>query len=213
MHTRVMYHALHESGQSNIYIIQDVAVPYSAAEEFVEYLEADFTHYPLWVCPLKQAGQANISTEGVVAERPAPHAPEMLMNFGVWGPGPKGRQQFVDMNRRLERKVDSLGGKKWLYAQAYYTEEEFWTIHNRRDYDALRTKYHATHLPSIYDKVMVDVAAEQQAVNASWTTWLLALCWSIWPLSGIYGVLMATIGGDYLLPRKPALLVKSNRDE
>jgi hypothetical protein len=30
----------------------------------------------------------------------------------------------------------------------------------------------------------------------------LAFFWSIWPLSGIYGVLQVVIGGDYLLRRE-----------
>jgi Delta24-sterol reductase len=200
MHTRVMYHALHQSGLHNMYVIQDVAVPYTTASEFVDFLHEDFAQYPLWLCPLKQTGQSTDSPHGLMAEKPAPHAPEMLLNFGVWGPGPRDRQKFVDLNRRLERKVDSLGGKKWLYAQAYYTEKEFWNIYNKDEYDALRNKYHATHLPSVYDKVKVDVEAERIAVNASWVAWLLALFWSIWPLRGLYGVYKAAMGGDYLLP-------------
>ena len=47
MHTRVMYHALHQSGLSNQYIVQDIAVPYPAAEDFLCYLDKTFGHYPL----------------------------------------------------------------------------------------------------------------------------------------------------------------------
>jgi delta24-sterol reductase len=204
MHTRVMYHALHKSGLSNRYMIQDVAVPYPAAEEFVEYLDKEFTHYPIWLCPLKQTGISAESPHGLMAEKPAPNAPDVLLNFGVWGPGPKGSQAFINLNRSLERKVDSFGGRKWLYAQAFYTKKEFSSIYDQNDYDALRTKYHASHLPSIYDKVKVDIEAEQRAINASWAAWLLAFVWSIWPLSGLYGVLAALRGGDYLLPRTAA---------
>jgi Delta24-sterol reductase len=49
--------------------------------------------------------------------------------------------------------------------------------------------------------VKVDVAAEKKALRESWLAWLLALFWSICPLTGIYGVLHAVIGGEYLLPR------------
>jgi delta24-sterol reductase len=198
MHTRVMYRALHQSGQFNMYIIQDVSVPYSAAEEFAEYLDEDFTHYPLWLCPFKQT--ITKSSYNLMSEKQSAHAPEMLLNFGVWGPGARDTGQFVEMNRRLERKADALGGKKCLYAQAYYTEDEFWKIFRRGEYDALRVKYHASHLPSVYDKVKVDIVAQQNRINASWDTWLLAFFWSIWPLSGVYGVLMAVITSDYLLP-------------
>lgn len=73
----------------------------------------------------------------------------MLLNFGVWGPGPNSRDAFISRNRKFEHKVGELGGQKWLYAHAYYTEEEFNEIYNRKEYNALRVKNHATHLPSI----------------------------------------------------------------
>lgn len=48
----------------------------------------------------------------------------------------------------------------------------------------------------------VDVESEEKAKRESWTIWLLALFWSIWPLAGLYGVFKAIVGGDYLLPKK-----------
>jgi hypothetical protein len=127
--------------------------------------------------------------------------PDFTLNFGVWGPGPKRRADFVAWNREFEHRVHEFGGQKTLYAHAYYTEEEFNEIYDRKTYDALREKYHATHLPSVYDKVNVDIEAEEKALQASWVLWLLALFWSIWPLSGLYGVYHAMFGGDYLLPK------------
>ena len=202
MHTRIMYRALHQSGHSKRYIIQDVAIPYPAAQEFVDYLDKDFGIYPIWLCPLRQRGQSNHSPYGLLAGREDSEAPEMLLNFGVWGPGPTGLDEFVNTNRNLEHKVQELNGQKWLYAHAYYTEEEFWSIYDRKEYNALRAKYNATYLPSVYDKVKVDFAAEQKGIKESWIAWFLAIFWSIWPLSGLYGVFWATIGGEYLLPRE-----------
>ena len=201
MHTRVMYHALHQSGLSSQYIIQDVAIPYSKASEFMQYLERSFQQYPIWLCPLKQSGKSIASTHSLQVEKTNRKTPEMMLNFGVWGPGPKRRDEFVAWNRQFERKVHAFGGQKWLYAHTYYTEEEFNEIYNREDYDALREKYHATYLPTVYDKVKVDFCKEQQAIQESWLLWLLARFWSIWPLAGLYGVYKAMRGGDYLLPK------------
>lgn len=201
MHTRVMYHALHKSGLHKSYIIQDVAIPYPKASEFVDYLEQSFGHYPIWLCPLKQTGQSTESPRGLLAEKGNADTPDMMLNFGVWGPGPTNRDAFVAWNRSFEHKVRSLGGQKWLYAQAYYTEEEFYEIYSRKEYDALRRKYHAEYLPSVYDKVKVDVEAEKAALSKSWKLWLVLYFWSIWPLAGLYGVFKALRGGDYLLPR------------
>jgi hypothetical protein len=53
----------------------------------------------------------------------------------------------------LEAETQRLEGWKVLYAQVYYTKDEFWSIHGKQWYGHLRQKYHATHLPDIYDKI------------------------------------------------------------
>lgn len=148
MLTRIMYHALRQSGLSNQYIVQDIAMPYPAAEDFLAYLDKAFGHYPLWLCPLYQKGKSPHSPHGLLAERASPNSPEMLLNFGVWGPGLRKNNDFITVNRNLEKKIREIDGRKWLYAHIYYPEEEFWDIHDRKEHDALRTKYHATHLPT-----------------------------------------------------------------
>lgn len=199
MHTRVMYHALHESGLANQYWVQDVAVPYHAAYEFMQFLDQSFGQYPIWLAPINQAGHSPDAPRGLLVEPPESKSPDRMINFGVWGQGSSNRSKFVKDNRRLEQKVQSLNGRKWLYAHAYYTADEFWNIYDRRGYDDIRAKYHAAHLPTVYDKVKIDVEAEEKARNEHWVT---AMFWSVWPLSGLYGVYRVLRGGDYLLPRE-----------
>jgi Delta24-sterol reductase len=99
-----------------------------------------------------------------------------MLNIGLWGFGPKNHDEFVRKNRDLERKLKELGGMKWLYAHTYYTEENFWEQFDRPWYENLRAKYNATSLPSVYEKVKVDVEAEKKAEkeNGSFfcTKWL-----------------------------------------
>lgn len=83
---------------------------------------------------------------------------------------------------------------KWLYAHTYYTEEEFWDIYDRKWYDDLRVKYHATTLPSVYEKVKIDLDAQRRRSVSG--------IWAIWPLSGLYGVAKAITGSNYLLSTK-----------
>jgi Delta24-sterol reductase len=66
----------------------------------------------------------------------------------------------------------------------------------------LRTKYHATYLPNIYDKVKVDVAEEKRILSESWKAWLSAWVWSIWPLMGLYGVFHVLYRGRYMIRSK-----------
>ncbi|KAL8784903.1 MAG: hypothetical protein Q9195_008855 [Heterodermia aff. obscurata] len=47
LHTRMLYRALHASGQSRNYIVQDLAVPFSTAEKFIDYTIDSFGIWPL----------------------------------------------------------------------------------------------------------------------------------------------------------------------
>ncbi|TQS33649.1 hypothetical protein Golomagni_05997, partial [Golovinomyces magnicellulatus] len=201
MHARIMYRAVHKSGLADMYMIQDVGVPYDAVDEFQTWLHDQYNIYPLWLCPLRVQRDDPESCHGLHSEFGKPNAPN-LMNFGIWGPLKGNRRQVVDQNRALERKVAELGGKKWLYAHTYYTEDEFWAQYDKASYDALRKKYGAEYLPSVYDKVKVDVDAEEAAARATVKSRIKSTIAGVWPVRGAYGFYKAIRGGDYLLQPK-----------
>ncbi|CAK7232042.1 hypothetical protein SCUCBS95973_008128 [Sporothrix curviconia] len=210
MHTRTMYRALHQSGLADFYMVQDVGVPYEKMDEFVDWLETAFGIYPLWLCPLLLARNSPNAAHGLhsdFARLDGSTSEGRLMNFGLWGPLPSGlsdRAAFIEANRLLEQKVQELGGKKWLYAHAYYTEDEFWAHYDRPSYDRVRAKYDAEWLPTVYDKVKV--VEKPRTGGDGLLGWLLTLFWAIWPMRGLYGVLMAVLGGDYLMWRSTTSL-------
>jgi FAD/FMN-containing dehydrogenase len=148
MHTRLMYEALQASGVSQEFLIQDLALPPKHATAFMEWVDQSLGIYPLWLCPLKIDDPA---AESPLLSRPLKSG--LAINVGVWGPVSRDLDAVVTANRRLEAKLTSLGGRKWLYAYAYYTEKEFWKLYDRKWYDSLRRKYHAETLPTIYDKI------------------------------------------------------------
>ncbi|KAI1213150.1 FAD-binding domain-containing protein [Annulohypoxylon truncatum] len=199
MHARVMYHALHKSGLSDTYIIQDVGVPYSAVDEFYRWVDQTLGIYPIWLCPIRTRRDAPDSAHGLHADFADPKGPEFMLNFGIWGPGPSDYEELVRLNRAIEQKLHELGGNKTLYAQAYYTEEEFWQSYNRPAYEGVREKYHAAHLPSVYDKVKVDEYAKKKTIENSRMPTALR---HVRPFQGLYGVYKAWRGGDYLLQKK-----------
>jgi FAD/FMN-containing dehydrogenase len=194
LHTRMMYTALHASGQSKKYVVQDLALPYSTAEEFVNYTDEAFGIYPLWLCPLKQNPLPTMHPHS--NEYEADGSLKQMLNIGLWGWGPQNHDAFIKANRDLERKLRELGGMKWLYAHTYYDEEEFWKMYDRQWYDKLRNKYYATSLPSVYEKVKVDIEAETK--NSSLFKYLLKM----WPFSGFYGIKKAIDSKTYLQARK-----------
>lgn len=181
MHARIMYHALHRSGLGQQFIVQDLAVPNENAEDFVNYLDKTLHAYPLWLCPLR-IDRCGLNPRCLASSKGMP-----MLNIGVWCKSPSN--DFVSVNRRIEAKLNALDGLKWLYAQTFYTEREFWNIYDREQYDELREAYGAQGLPSVYDKVKTDVEVEKKKLEG---------IWSVWPLAGVYGVLSAMKGGNYL---------------
>ncbi|KAG7137156.1 hypothetical protein HYQ45_005412 [Verticillium longisporum] len=129
MRTRNLYRAGLGGGSRMTfrYLVHDLAVPYAAAPALVDHLVATNPVWPLWLCPLPA-----IATPTFHPATDPPGAPSL--NVGVWGRGPHDLEAFVRTNRDLEAKDD------------------FWAIYGRAWYDELRLKYHATTLPTVYDK-------------------------------------------------------------
>jgi Delta24-sterol reductase len=197
LHTRMMYTALHASGESKKYVVQDLALPYSTAEQFVDYTDREFSIYPLWLCPLKQSPYPTMHPHFNEVELDGKTLKPML-NIGLWGFGPKNHDEFIKKNRDLERKLRELGGMKWLYAHTYYDENEFWEQFDREWYDNLRTKYGADSLPTVYEKVKVDIEKEKAAEDVS----MLGRLVKTWPFGGFYGIWKAIQSRSYVEARK-----------
>jgi delta24-sterol reductase len=145
--TRALFHSMHASGLQHRYIIQDVAVPLTSAPEFLAWLHDNFRIYPLWLCPLK------FTRSGLQHTHIDPAKSPLLLNIGLWGEGPVDDAEHIRLNRALEAKVADMGGAKWLYAQTYYTEREFWAIYKKDEYESLRETWGAQGLPDVFAKV------------------------------------------------------------
>jgi delta24-sterol reductase len=162
--TRAMYQLLHLSRRSQRFVIQDLAIPWCNAVQFIEWAHDAICIYPLWLCPVDGKTRAPLH----LANRPVlePGADDSLLNIGLWGI-PRAdsirrseektvrehAEHLVEDNMLIEGKVKETGALKWLYARNFYTEEQFWSIYNRQEYDKLRRTWGAEHLPDIWDKV------------------------------------------------------------
>jgi FAD/FMN-containing dehydrogenase len=138
------------SGAQSESVIQDVDIPLAHAAQFLEFFHAEVGILPVWMCPIRPT-------------LPGPAFPlyplrtdTLYLNFGFWdvvrdrAPRPEGFR-----NRKIERKVTELGGIKSLYSDSYFTEDEFWSVYDRRAYAALKTKYDAQGaLGDLYAKVV-----------------------------------------------------------
>lgn len=197
LHTRMLYRALHASGQSSRYVVQDLALPYETAEAFVNYTAREFGIWPLWLCPLLASPPPTFHPHArlKVNER---KTPTPMLNIGLWGFGPSDRTEFVRLNRDLEHRLRyEFCGMKWLYAHTYYTEPEFWDVYDKAPYTALRKKYGAENLPTVFDKVK---RMEPETATAGKSSKDRVI--SSWPLGGLWGIWKAIQSREYLLHRK-----------
>ena len=199
MKTKVMYHALHKSHIADQYIVQDIGFPYATVESFIQYVHHRFGFYPLWLCPLKIDPEMSLHPRTKSCFAPDARSPGMMMNVGLWGPGPKQYDHFILTNREIERKTAGLGGLKCFYAQAFYTADEFWRLYDKEWYDRLRDKYRATGLRSVYEKVTVDLSKWQPVADLPWGRWMYEKFKEQWPVRGAYGVVQLFLGSEYLL--------------
>lgn len=146
--TRRLYKFLHGARLSQGYLIQDICLPQTSVVPFMEYNNQEFHIWPLWLCPLTVAKKDFLSPNYLTTN--------LVINVGIWGKLEEKYQKFVERNRLFEAEVSRLGGRKVLYAHAYYTESEFWTEYDRVRYDALRVKYKSAKvLPNLYEKTHV----------------------------------------------------------
>ena len=207
MHTRIMYHALHASGYTDRYVIQDIAFPARNTAMFVDYVDAKFNIYPLWLCPLRSDGRLSMGHPKLLRE-PIRSKEKSIkpydgnyINVGVWGPYPSSETEYIRANRELEKETGRLGGLKWLYSRVFYTEEEWWQLYDKEKYEGLREEFGATRLPSIWEKVR-DRSLKKEDFGTGIKGFLKRTIRSSEFLSGVYGIYKAVRGGDYMLKKK-----------
>lgn len=183
--TRTMYSIMHHSGQSQRFVVQDMAIPENNAEAFIDFCAGQLRIWPLWICPIRGGSRVPLHVaKGHIPNKDAGNE-EMLISIGLWGVPHKpnlepvcyGRssfRSFVLLNKMIEAKVRQLGGLKWLYAHNYNTEDEFWESYDHEKYDMLRRKFNAETLPSIWDKVGKDehVWQSRSILKGFWHGWL-----------------------------------------
>lgn len=117
-------------------VIQDLEIPFERCEEFLDFYHRDIDIRPCWVCPVVPRPSRRPWTLYPM------QAGVLHLNFGFWESVPTRDDLPRDhFNRLLEKETTRLGGRKSLYSSVHYPEDEFWQIHDRKAYDALKAAY------------------------------------------------------------------------
>ncbi len=131
-------------------VIQDVEVPARHGTEFLEFFHREIGIKPVWVCPV-QTPDPSVRFD-LYTMTPG----TLYLNFGFWDSVktpvhmPPGH-----FNRLVEKKVEEFGGRKSLYSESFYTEEEFWRIYDGTAYARLKALYDPEgRLLNLYQKTV-----------------------------------------------------------
>ncbi|KAF2261144.1 FAD-binding domain-containing protein [Lojkania enalia] len=169
--TRAIYKSMHASGGPEANIVQDLILPFTTAQHFLDYVAEELQIWPIWICPVRHKAEdvwghpvwhppnaTTHSTDAIDATEPWKRKKgngkdDLTLNFGVWGAGPSNPDEFRRVNRRMEDKLRELHGMKVLYAHSFYSEDEFWGLYDKTQYERARKKWHADALPSVWQKI------------------------------------------------------------
>ncbi len=130
------------------WVIQDVDIPIENAPAFEKFFFEKIGIRPVWICPIgTYDAEAKFSLYPLDPKK-------IYVNFGFWGSVPTDKQAGY-YNSLVEAKVTELEGRKGLYSDAYYTEDEFWEIYDKPTYDSLKQKYDPERkLKNLFEKTV-----------------------------------------------------------
>lgn len=128
-------------------VVCDVFIPIYNFCEFYRWYEDVFNYYPLWVVPYR--------VEKVYPWVSDVHRAKMkdtlFIDCAIYGK--ENTDKDVDYSVLLEEKTFELAGIKTLIGRNHYTEERFWEIYNRANWEAVKQLSDPNHVfPDLYEK-------------------------------------------------------------
>ena len=119
--------------QSIIPLTVDLFLPFSKMEEFMEWYKKEIKHFPLWCVPYKIVHRY----EWISDEFFKKVEDELFLDIALYG---MKREDPEHYHRIIEKKLVELGAIKTLISTNLYSEQEFWEIWNKKNYDLVKQK-------------------------------------------------------------------------
>ena len=111
----------------------DVFLPRSRTEEFLAWYRREIGHYPLWCVPYRRVRDY----EWIDRRFYQGLEDDLFLDLAIYGlEQPPGK----NYHRMIETELLRLGGIKTLISHNYFSEEEFWSLWNRANYDAVKQR-------------------------------------------------------------------------
>lgn len=164
METKTLYRCLQAINVSQKFVVQDMLVPIENLVNFINFVNKTTNVYPLWLLPIKTVSKGKLYCNY--------NTSKLIVDCGTWGRSRVRKwtfEEFININRNLERMLTKLGGRKVLYAHQYFPKEEFWKIYDWNWYDKLRRRYNADNVfPDVWEKTHVSERYKPSIVRGLW---------------------------------------------
>jgi FAD/FMN-containing dehydrogenase len=109
----------------------DTFLPVSRLKEFLEWYAVDFGHFPLWCVPYRRVHDY----EWLVDSFWKGFDDQLMIDIAIYGMKQRGETNYY---RLMEEKLRELNGVKTLISYNYYSEDEFWQIFHRENFEAVK---------------------------------------------------------------------------
>lgn len=112
-------------------ITVDTFIPFSKMDEFMEWYKQEVNHFPLWCVPYKIVHKY----EWIADEFFSHVNDELVLDIAIYG---MQRQDAEHYYKIIETELMELHAIKTLISTNLYSEEEFWKIWNKKNYDLIK---------------------------------------------------------------------------
>jgi FAD/FMN-containing dehydrogenase len=111
----------------------DLFLPFSRAESFLRWFDGEFHHYPLWAVPYGRVRDYDWLDPRFYENLPD----DLFLDIAIYGMKQRpGRNDY----RIIEEKLLELGGMKTLISHNHFTEQEFWSVWNRANFQRVKAR-------------------------------------------------------------------------
>jgi len=111
----------------------DTFIPFSKMEEFMEWYEKEVNHFPLWCVPYNVVHKYEWLSDEFVSKL----NDDLFLDIALYGLRTKDAEYYYGI---IEKKLIELGAIKTLISTNLYSEEEFWKLWNKKNYDLVKQK-------------------------------------------------------------------------
>jgi FAD/FMN-containing dehydrogenase len=127
-------------------ITLDVFLPVSRVPEYLEWYAREFRHFPLWCVPYRRVRDYEWINPGLFRGV----KDDLYLDLAIYGMKQSDGRNY---HRLMEEKLPQLNGIKTLISHNYYTRDEFWSIWNRANYQAVKARTDPRNVfRDLYDK-------------------------------------------------------------